>query len=161
LEYMPEPVMLYRDAVFRNECEIHIQPGGTLLMSDILCAGRISRGEVFQFDSYDNRLRVYFGDELIFCNQVRLCPRERDPKALGAWESYTHWGNFYIFSERVRPPLQDELVRRLREVMEHFPMLLNGASLTYRHGIVVSMLGHRAWDIQQAVRRLQETVRGL
>jgi urease accessory protein len=157
---LPEPVMLFQDASFHNECEIHIEPGGTLLMSDILCTGRISRGEVFQFASYDNRLRVYFGNELIFCNQVRLCPRERDPRATGAWESHTHWGNFYIFSDRVRPPLHDELVQRLREVMEQFPMLPSGVSLTYRHGVIVSMLGRRAWDMQQAARRLQEEARG-
>jgi urease accessory protein len=158
LEYLPEPVMLFRDANFRNDCEIRVQPGGVLLMSDILCAGRVSRGEVFQFASYHNQLRVYSGDELIFCNQARLCPRERDLRTIGSWESYTHWGNFYIFAERVRPPLQDELVQRLRYVMEHFPMLLSGVSLTYRHGIIVSMLGRRAWDMQQAARRLREEV---
>ncbi|MDQ3814462.1 MAG: hypothetical protein M3347_10985, partial [Armatimonadota bacterium] len=97
--------------------------------------------------------------ELIFCSQVRLHPHERDPKTLGAWEHYTHWGNFTIFTDRVRPPFDGDLVQRLRETLEDCPTVLSGVSLTYRHGVAVSMLGQRAWDLQAAVRQLREVVR--
>jgi len=159
LEYFPEPVMLFRDAALCSESEVAIEPGGTLLMSDILCAGRIAREEAFQFHSWHSRLRVRYGDELIFCSQTRVCPHERDPRTRGAWARWTHWGNFTLFTDRLRPPFDGEIVQKLRAVTERHPAIWSGVSLTYRHGVIVSMLGERAWDLQEAVRQLREVVR--
>lgn len=156
LEYLPEPVMLYQDAALRSGCEVTLEAGSTLLLSDILCAGRALRGEVFAFHSYQSRLHVRYADELIYSQQTRLCPQQWHPGTVGAWEDYTHWGNFYIFSDRIVAPYGAALVERLRQVMQAFPRLLSGVSLSYRYGIVVSMLGRRAWDMQQAAQQLRK-----
>lgn len=161
LEYLPEPVMLYQDAALHTDCEVHLEAGSTLLLSDILCAGRALRGEVFAFHFYQSRLRVRYANELVFYQQTRLCPQQWHPGAVGAWEDYTHWGNFYIFSDRIVAPYGAELVERLRFIMQASPMLLSGVSLSYRYGIVVSMLGRRAWDMQQAAQQLRSMLREL
>ena len=155
LEYFPEPLMLFQGAALRAENQIDIARGGTLLLSEIVCAGRILRGEAFQFHSFSSRLRVRCDNELIFVSQTGLRPRDFNPRALGSWQDFTHQANFTVFSERANDALRDAL----REVLEEAGEIWGGVSLLERHGVVVSLLGRRAWDLQQLAQRLRETAR--
>lgn len=159
LEYLPEPVMLYRGAALHSTCDIQLAPGSTLLLSEILCAGRTLRDEIFQFHLYHSRLRVHYENQLIFCNQVRYSPHHHNPRTLAAWGQYTHTGNFYVFCDRLNSQEWNDLLQRLRNITEQYPMLCSGVSLTYRHGLAVSTLGQRAWDIQQMMQQLRQIAR--
>jgi urease accessory protein len=150
LEYSPQPTMLFRDAEFHTECDAHISPGGTLLLSDILCAGRIGRGEVFAFRNYCNRLRVRYSDELIFCNQMRFQPQQQNLRAIGAWGDNTHYGTFSVFSSSVNL----HLLEAMRQVMSDHCDICAGASLTHKNGVVVSALAMSAWPLQELFSQL-------
>jgi len=159
LEYLPEPLMLYKDAAVRSECEINIAGGGTVLFCDILCSGRIGHGEAFQFHSLQNRLRVRYNDELIFINQTSLRPHRFLPDRVGAWQNFTHQGNFYIFSEQADSTLCDTLRRVIEDPTASINTpLMGGASLLPRCGVAVSLLGRRACDLQDLTQRLRNAV---
>jgi urease accessory protein len=154
LELFPEPVMLFRDAAVQLETQIEMAPQSTLMMSDITCAGRIARGECFDFRLWQNRIDVRMNGELIYCNRQRLRPQsDNHVRAPGAWESYTHWGNFFIFSKHAGA----ELLEELREVLiTRQESVFSGSSLTTRHGIAVAIMGHHAWELQQLVEELRQ-----
>ena len=136
--------MLFRDADFLTSCEADIMAGGTLLLSDILCAGRIGHGEVFAFRNYRNRLVVRYGGDLVFCNRTRYQPQQQNLRAIGAWGASTHFGNFYVFS-----PLVDAvLVDALRQKLNEHPDINGGVSLTHKYGVAVSALAGSAWLLQ-------------
>ncbi|HVF84346.1 MAG TPA: urease accessory protein UreD, partial [Abditibacteriaceae bacterium] len=99
LDYVPQPTILYRDADFRNCCNIEIEADGTLLWSEIVCAGRIAHGEAWQFRSYANRLAVRYDNELVFCNQTLWQPLKKNLRTIGAWESSTHYGQVVFICE--------------------------------------------------------------
>ncbi|HEX8835125.1 MAG TPA: urease accessory protein UreD [Abditibacteriaceae bacterium] len=159
LELLPEPVTLYSDAALTSTSEIDIESGGTLLLSDILCAGRVARGEVFEFESWRSRLRVRYDGELVFANQSILQPRCHDPRSHAGWGDSTYLGNLYLFTDTLSAPLWNELLTQLRDVLELFPTVRGGASLLERHGLAVSLLGARAYDLQQVVHALRENIR--
>lgn len=155
LEWFPEPLMLYRDASLKAECEIDIARGGTLFFSDITCAGRVGRGEAFQFHSFSNRMRVRYDNELIFISQTILRPELYNPRRPGAWGDWTHAGNFYVFAENADAGLRD----LLRSTLDESCAVWGGISLLNRYGVAVSLLGRRAYDLQTTLQLLGERAR--
>ncbi|WP_169732282.1 urease accessory protein UreD [Cohnella thermotolerans] len=51
LEWMPEPVMLFREARYASSTEIELEPGAVCIAADLICPGRAARGEAFDFAS--------------------------------------------------------------------------------------------------------------
>ncbi|XGV98429.1 MAG: urease accessory protein UreD [Leptolyngbya sp. BL-A-14] len=73
LEYVPEPIMLYRDASLEQTMRVTMSPTGSLFLSDIMVPGRLARGECFHFHQYFNRLHVYTPDgNLMFSDAMKL-----------------------------------------------------------------------------------------
>ena len=58
LEYLPDPLIPYRDAGLEQEVEIVCEPGGALLFSDVITPGRVAMGESFRFRRISNRVTV-------------------------------------------------------------------------------------------------------
>lgn len=44
LEWMPEPVMLFREARYASSTEIELEPGAVCIAADLICPGRAARG---------------------------------------------------------------------------------------------------------------------
>lgn len=153
VEYMPEPLMLYKDALFSSTTEVHMEPDSALLMSDIVCPGRTQRGEIFQYIRYQNKLSVVYDGELIYTSKQRVEPGVRQFRGIGGWAEYTHNGSLYLFSNRV----DEAFIEKLRELLDEMlqrpsgetkPSLFYGVSRTYKHGLIVSVLGHKVFEIQ-------------
>lgn len=160
VEYMPEPVMLYRDASFQNETVIRLAPGSVWMGADVLCPGRGLRGERFQYRDYDNRFEVYAGEELIFSQRQWIKPERQRLAAAGSWEEMTHWAYFYVFSDRV----DSAFVDRLQETADAYTppeshKTAAAASLTYKHGVAVSACSTAAWPLQELMKRLWDASR--
>lgn len=152
VEYMPEPLMLYQDASFRSETAVELEPGSSLVLSEIVCPGRTHRGERFRYARYQNALTVRRDDELIFSARQRVEPQLETPRSMGRWDLYTHLGTLYLFSERADAPLVEGLRERLNGFAPASAAdmeLYYGVSLTYKHGLAVSVLGYRVGDIQE------------
>lgn len=143
--------MLYRDAYFRNRSQVEIQSGGTLMWSEIVCAGRIARGEAFEFRRYDNRLAIRYDGVLVFCNQASWQPLKNNLRTIGSWKSSTHYGQIVFVSE----PITASHLGAVREVLAQFPNLRSGASLVNRAGLVVTFLGRSAWEMQALVEQVR------
>lgn len=58
LEFVPEPLILFADAVLEQTTNIKIHPTGCLCLSEIILPGRLARGEYYQFHHYLSRLQV-------------------------------------------------------------------------------------------------------
>lgn len=155
LEYFPEPLMLYQNAALRAECDVKITCGGTLLLSEIVCAGRIERGEVFQFHAYQNRVRVRYDSELIFVNQTGFYPQNFNSRRRGAWGDCTHQGTFLLVAAHADATLLDALRAEFADLSG--ADLWAGASLLERNGLIVSLLGRRACDLQNLIKKLHKT----
>jgi urease accessory protein len=151
LQWFPEPLMLYRDAALQTETEIELGENSMLAMGEIVCAGRVGRGEAFEFHAYQSRLRVRRDGRLIFVSQTALRPSQFEPKRVGAWGKYTHQGQFLLFMPRINPELLDEV----RAILAENPAVWSGASQLESGDIAVSMLGRRAFDLQALMAQLR------
>ncbi|MGO4546122.1 urease accessory protein UreD [Paenibacillus sp. 2TAB23] len=160
VEHMPEPVMLYKDAAFRNDTRVNLSQGAVWLQAEVLCPGRSLRGERFDYRSYRNTISVYYGDELIFFQRQQIEPERHALAAAGCWEELTHSAAFYVFSDRLNSSHLELLQQKLDSfVSPEGHSIVSGASLTHRFGIAVSAMSTAAWPLQQLMRELWEVVR--
>jgi len=58
LEYLPDPLIPYRDASLEQEVEIVCEPGAALIFCDVVTPGRVAMGESFTYRRLSNRLTV-------------------------------------------------------------------------------------------------------
>lgn len=149
VEYMPEPLMLYRDATLFSGTEIEMERGSTLMLSELICPGRTHRGELFRYEKLRSRLTVAYDGEAIYQAKQQIVPKQGEVGAIPRWHSFTHLGTFYLFSERADEAVVEELRQQLAGIAEKYPELYVGVSLTYRYGLAVSVLGRRVFELQQ------------
>jgi urease accessory protein len=160
IEHMPEPVMLYKDAAFRNETTVRLKGGSAWLQAEVLCPGRTLRGERFDYRAYSNALAVHYGEELIFSQRQRIEPAKQTISAPGCWDEMTHWATFYMFSDLVG----SAHLEQLQETLDSYDApaghkILAGASMTHRYGVAVSAASTAAWPLQQLMQELWRTAR--
>lgn len=118
LDYFPDEIIPFAGSDYAQTSEIDLAPGASMLLAEVVCAGRIARGERFAF----NRLVLD-----LTCSAAGSCRRLRDRADLrpreGRWESEailgeaSIWGSFYLLrAEPLDASLIDAVDERLRSV---------------------------------------------
>lgn len=161
VESMPEPIMLYKDAVFLNETEVRLAAGAVWMQAEIVCPGRTLRGERFQYHSYRSRFRVYYEDELIYAQNGLVEPDSQQLSAPGCLGEMTHTGTFYAFGAG----LTAEHAEAVRDALAQLPQrsgyhIITGVTATHKHGIAVMAAGTAAWPLQEAFAAAWQALRG-
>lgn len=159
LEWIPEPLMLFRGARFVTETEISLDERSICMVSDIFCPGRLSRGEAFDFQSYDAKVTVKHKDELIHYQRQKWEPAMLPITDAGCFGSFTHIGTFSVFSDRVT----SDVIVKIRESLEALTGLPEGltwgVARTARYGLVVQGAGSAAWKLQRLLLEAWDSVR--
>lgn len=162
LEWMPEPIMLFRGARLLAETEIALAPGAMCMVSEVVSPGRLSRGESFEYALYDNRLSVRLDGELIHYQRQRWEPGLLPIESAACFGDATHVGAFYVFSDRVNAGVAARLRERMSDVgaLEALGVVW-GVAHTARHGLVVQAAGSAAWRLERLLRAAWDEARGL
>jgi urease accessory protein len=159
MEWIPEPVMLFREARFVTETEIDLAEGSICMLGDIFCPGRLSRGEAFAFQSYDAKVTVHYEGEIVHYQRQRWEPDILPLSSAGCFGSFTHIGAFSVFSDRVNA----EIVMKVREALERKigePEGLSwGIARTAKFGLVVQAAGNAAWRLQRLLLEAWDVAR--
>ena len=148
LEYFPEPTIPYAGSRLEAATAFQLAEGAALLYAEITTPGRTHRGEQFQFDSFSSRTVVRREGRMVAWDHFLLEPAIHNYSGPGAMENYTHSGVFWIFADRAG----EELLHRIRALLPPPSPendILAGASLSAHQGIVIRMLGHRVWQLEQ------------
>lgn len=76
LEFLPEPLILFADAMLKQTTEITVDATAGLSLGEIVLPGRIARGEVYEFREYFSRIRVKGTDgDFWFVENMKLLGR--------------------------------------------------------------------------------------
>lgn len=94
LELVPEPVILYTDAVLEQKTVIKLHPTARLFLSEIILPGRLAKGEYYNFNYYFNRLKVTdLQEKLLFTDVMRLAGKQNQFKNDRIFASLPIMGN--------------------------------------------------------------------
>ena len=74
LEYIPDPLIAYQHARYKQKNVIHMEKGATFLYSDIITPGWSPDGERFSYDQLQLINEIYMDHELVAYDHIKLSP---------------------------------------------------------------------------------------
>jgi urease accessory protein len=161
LEWIPEPIMLFKDARFIVDTQVELSERSVCILGEIFSPGRLSRGEAFDFRSYDAKVTVKHNGELIHYQRAKWEPKTLPITNVGCFGSFTHLGSLSVFSDRVTA----DLVVQLREAMDELTGLPEGLhwgiARTAKYGVVMQAAGTASWKLQRLLLEAWDIVRKL
>jgi urease accessory protein len=155
LEYLPEPTILFRDARWQQHTSVQRAPDSRLLLAEGWSAGRVARGEVFQFSSLDTRLEVMTASTLSLFDHMRLNAAAYPYQRLGLWGARPHLLSLYLLQE---PPPVHAWLYELQTDPAMRPALL-GVSQLQAGGVVIRALAADADAMARLYQDLWRRIR--
>ncbi|MFJ7727562.1 urease accessory protein UreD [Neobacillus sp. NPDC097160] len=113
LEYIPDPLIAYQNAKYKQKNVIRMDRSATFLYSDILTPGWSPGGERFSYKTVQLLNEIYMDDELVVYDHIKLNPAEQNIKGLGFMEGYSHLGSMIVISALANSTFLDQLYSAL------------------------------------------------
>ncbi len=156
LEYLPDPLIPYRDSDFEQRASLTVAPGGKLIYWDIITPGRVAMGESLRYRRLACRLEVTDGSgqpayrEAYDLNPSRGLPLSRDafPGFPGIGADYT-LGSMLVI---VQGAELQALLAELQELAPAIPGIAAGATLLPGHvGVGIRALGNETPAVREVL----------
>ena len=103
LEYIPDPLIAYRQARYKQKNVIHMEKGATFLYSISLRQGGLQMGERFSYDMLQLINEIYMDDELVVYDHIKLTPATQNMESIGFMEGFSHLGSMIVIGEQTSP----------------------------------------------------------
>ena len=153
-KYLPLPMIPFAGADFRGETTIELSGNAALFWAETLSAGRIARGELWQFERVISNVTVRRENEIIWCNRNRIEPKKRAASTCGAWESWTHAATFGAFAAHREN--QGGMVNLAREILQNGNW--HGGVSALEDGVAGVILGTRGEAMYETLQVLAEAL---
>ena len=154
LEHLPDELIPFAGARYRQETVIELSDGAGLFHWEAVAPGRAARGELFEYDSLHFRLDLRVDSLPLARERVALDPLLRPlqtPLRLGP---YLYFATFYVCRVGVPASRWLEVESELAEVARTLSTpgsVLWGVSTLSAHGLVVKALSVKGRDITRGL----------
>lgn len=154
LEYLPDELIPFAGARYRQETVIELSDGAGLFWWETVAPGRAARGEMFEYGSLRFGLDLTARGLPLARERVELEPERRPLQSPVRLGPYLYFATFYVC--RVGLPesrwleLEAELAEAARSLSKR-GALLWGVSALPAHGLVVRALGMKGRDITRGL----------
>lgn len=113
LELMPDQLIAYRQASYRQNTYISVRPSSSLVMAEVVTPGWSPDGASFRYEELRlrNEIRVETDDggQLLALDNLLIRPPAGDVTGLGHMEGFSHLGSLVVVDARVDQSLADDL----------------------------------------------------
>lgn len=125
LEYIPDPLIGYKDARYKQKNIIRMEKGCTLFYSDIITPGWSPEGDKFSYNMLQLINEIYMENELAVYDHIKLIPTEQNMDGLGLMEGYSHLGSMIIINDKVDSQLLDRIYQAISSHSQDFKLGLS------------------------------------
>ena len=150
LEWMPEVIIPFVDAKFRNDTTLRLARDSSVLWGEIIAPGREKRGEVFNYQSFHTNFKIIVEDELIAFDSLHFSPTETALGGVGVLEGAMYIGSIWLVS----PKAADIDVRSLQETLLVEEGLKAGMTRLEGNAIHCRWLAVDQWTMQEEMKRV-------
>jgi len=155
LEYVPDPIIPYAGARFRQQTSLHLAQGAGLFWWEIVAPGREARGELFAYDRMQLGIDIWTPRRLITCERVRLEPEATQLSSLARLSNYRYWASFYICRVGADPTSWLAAEQKLRGVASKLAGEARwGVSTLAADGLAVRCLARESRSVLQGLREI-------
>ncbi|MGX4607678.1 urease accessory protein UreD [Priestia sp. JNUCC 25] len=116
LEYIPDPLIAYEHARYKQKNIIHMDKEATLICSDILTPGWSPNGKQFSYNMLQLITKIYMEEQIVVYDHLKLQPNIKEINGMGYMEEFSHLGSMFA----IGPKTGDELLEKLSECIEEF-----------------------------------------
>jgi len=109
LEYIPDPLIVYREGSYKQLNQFYLDDTSTLIYSDIITPGWSPTGKQFSYDRVDLQTEVFINHELGVFDRIVTEPAKNNLSKFGRMEGYSHLGSMLVIS----PFVSDELIEHI------------------------------------------------
>lgn len=156
LEYITDNVILYKDAIYKQDNEVYLDKDSTLIYSDGITSGWSVTGEAFSYSRLQLRTKVYMDNVLVLLDNLLINPIEDDVTKLGYFEGYENFGTLLVINKKIT----NEIIDTLRLSLKNLNLDINfGLSEIEVNGFVLRVLGHSTQNVDEAIKLCHNYVR--
>lgn len=148
LEYITDPVILYKDAVYRQENNIYMTKSSTLIYTDGITSGWSPDKKRFQYEKAKLKTNIYMDGVPVLLDNMLINPREDDIDGLGFMEGYKNFATLIILDDRI----DKNIIEHLREEILKLNLDINfGITGLEVNGFVLRVIGNLTQDLEEVV----------
>ncbi|MBT3351857.1 MAG: hypothetical protein HOC91_04825 [Nitrospinaceae bacterium] len=96
LEYIPDPIIPFSEARYRQEVVLDLAKGARVLYGEILYPGRVAMGEFFDYSEVALSFTARLDGAPLLTDAMEIFPQRLVPESLGLFEPYPYLGSFYV-----------------------------------------------------------------
>ena len=113
LELMPDQLIAYREASYRQRTNVTLRPSSSLVMAEVVTHGWSPDGAAFRYEELRLRNEIWVGtnegSQLLALDNLLIRPPSGDVTGMGFMEGFSHLGSLVVVDARVDQALADEL----------------------------------------------------
>lgn len=155
LEYIPDPLIAYQQARYKQKNIIHMEKGATFLYSDIITPGWSPEGKRFSYDWVQLINEIYMDQELVAFDHIKLSPALHNVETIGSMEGFTHLGSMIVIGEQTTPELLDRLYQVIKPLTNDYKV---GLSQLAVKGFTVRILANSTQMIESIFTNLHHMI---
>jgi urease accessory protein len=159
LEYLPESNVPFAGSKTYQNTEFHLDKGATLISFDMVTPGRVSRGEVFQYDIYEAKTKIYVDGKLIAYDSARIEPKKTDLTALGMVECRGANGTIYVYRDKMGAEAIDAVRAFEMEQEGDAGYVKFGATMVTDSLMIVRLISEHTWALENTMLRIWDIIR--
>jgi urease accessory protein len=159
LEYLPDHVIPHTGSALRQSLRVEMERGGRAILLDSFAAGRVARGERWNFSEIESRTEVMLCGKPIFLNRTLINPVAQHPGHLGLMEEFSYMACLSLFADELEN--WPGVAAAMNAELESVPQVKGGVSLISRGGCVIRYLATSASDLTRTNRKLWDAAREL
>lgn len=154
LEYLPDPIIAYENARFKQQTTVRMEKGASFICTDIYTPGWAPDGRLFRYDLIQSRMDIYLDNKLILFDHVKLEPDEAINE-IGCMEGYTHFGTMAVINEQVDRAFIDEI----NELLQSLTGARIGLSMLTVPGFSLRVLANSTQETEKVLRCCYDQIR--
>ncbi|WP_376795517.1 urease accessory protein UreD [Thermogemmatispora sp.] len=154
LEHLPDALIPFAGARYRQQVSIALDEGAGLLWWDLLAPGRLARGECFAYDLLELTFKIVAPRGPLACERFRLEPSRRPPRALARLGPFRYCASLYVCHTGLPPqrwPALEEELMALAQELSQPGCCLWGVSRLAADGLLVRGLALESLPLSQGL----------
>lgn len=145
VEYLPDHLIPHPDAVCHQSLRIETAPGSRAIIYDAFAAGRVGRGERWQFKELRSEIVVANGSRPLHISRSRIVPARRCPAQLGLADKFSYVATMIMVDDTYSD--WPDLVTEIDELLLAASGTSAGVSMLSSGGCVMRLLCDTASDL--------------
>ena len=156
LEYITDPVILYKDAKYKQENKIYMTKSSTLIYTDGITSGWSPDKKKFQYKRARLKTDIYVDDNIALSDNMIINPKENNIEDLGFMEGYKNFATLIVINDNIN----DKIIEHLRYEIKELNLDVNvGISSIETNGFIVRIMGNLTQNLEKIILHCHNYVR--